>query len=54
MAGRGAAFNRRVRDGLSDELTFAQRPEQNGGQILWITRGRMTLGEGTAQAKAVR
>ena len=34
MAGGGVAFNRRVREGLSDKVTFAQRPEQNGGQIL--------------------
>ena len=35
MAGRGAVFNRRVREGLSDKVTFKERLEQNeGGQVL--------------------
>lgn len=30
MAGGGVAFNRPVREGLSDKVTFDGRPEQHG------------------------
>ena len=35
MAGGGAVFNRRIREGLSDKVIFEERLEQNeGGQVL--------------------